>query len=388
MDKCTSHRYRIHFRQTTVHYCCKSRLHGNLVHHVPSAVLYPSSINDIVELIKASCYNHSTPFTIAARGRGHLRGQAMAGGGVVVEMAALSRNGGGIRVSWSPSLGYYADVGGQEMWADVLRVGLEHGLAPVSWTDYLYLTVGGTLSNAGISGQTFRHGPQISNVLELDVVTGRGQLITCSRNMNSELFFGALGGLGQLGIITRARIVLDKAPARARWARLIYSNFSEFTRDQEHLISTNALNYVEGFLITNKSTTNQWRSSFSSPSHQSDIASLWKKHQLLFSIELVKYYNNLTANTIDKEFHVILEELNFIPGLIFRRDVPLVDFLNRVGNSGDGREEVEAHVHPWLNLFIPKSRIHDFYDGVLENMVPRLRTTPGLFIFYPLNTKK
>ncbi|XP_011077993.1 cytokinin dehydrogenase 4-like [Sesamum indicum] len=361
--------------------------YGNLVHQVPSAVLYPSSINDIVELIKASCCNYSTPFTIAARGRGHsVRGQAMAGGGVVVEMAALSRNGGGIRVSWSRSLGYYADVGGEEMWADVLRVGLEHGLAPVSWTDYLYLTVGGTLSNAGISGQSFRHGPQISNVLELDVVTGKGELITCSRNMNSELFFGALGGLGQFGIITRARIVLDKAPARARWARLIYSNFSEFTRDQERLILTNASNYVEGFLITNERTTKQWRSSFSSPSHQSDVASLWKKHRLLYSIELVKYYDNLTASTIDKEFGVILEELNFIPGFIFRRDVPLVDFLNRAGNLDDGREELEAH--PWLNLFIPKSRIHDFYDGVLENMIPKLRKTPGLFIFYPLNTKK
>jgi cytokinin dehydrogenase len=32
--------------------------------------------------------------------------------------------------------------------------------------------VGGTLSNAGISGQAFHHGPQISNVYELDVVTG------------------------------------------------------------------------------------------------------------------------------------------------------------------------------------------------------------------------
>ena len=45
-------------------------------------------------------------------------------------------------------------------------------MASVSWTDYLYLAVGGTLSNAGISGQTFRHGHQISNVYEMDVLTG------------------------------------------------------------------------------------------------------------------------------------------------------------------------------------------------------------------------
>ena len=38
--------------------------------------------------------------------------------------------------------------------------------------------------------------------------------MTCSRTRNPELFFGVLGGLGQFGIITRARIVLDKAPTR------------------------------------------------------------------------------------------------------------------------------------------------------------------------------
>lgn len=74
----------------------------------------------------------------------------------------------------------YVDVWGGELWIDVLKSTLEYGLAPKSWTDYLYLSVGGTLSNAGISGQAFNHGPQISNVHEMDVVTGKGQVLTCS----------------------------------------------------------------------------------------------------------------------------------------------------------------------------------------------------------------
>ncbi|KAL0426889.1 UNVERIFIED_CONTAM: Cytokinin dehydrogenase 3 [Sesamum latifolium] len=270
--------------------------YGNLVHEPPSAVLYPSSVQEIVDLIKLS-NNCSTPFTVAARGRGHsVRGQAMAGGGVVVEMAALSRNGGGIRVSWSPSLGYYADVGGEEMWADVLRVGLEQGLAPVSWTDYLYLSVGGTLSNAGISGQSFLHGPQISNVLELDVITGKGDFLTCSKDMNSDLFFAVLGGLGQFGIITRARIVLQKAPTR--------------------------------------------------------------------------------------EVELLVKDLNFIPGFVFNKDVSFVDFLTRVGSGGEKEEEnsdrqLEMETHPWLNLFLPKSRIMDFNDAVFVNIIRRHNHTSG-----------
>ena len=108
---------------------------------------------------------------MAARGAGHsIHGQAQALDGIVVEMSSLPseiefyRRGEG-DVS-------YADVGGGIMWIELQEQSLKLGLAPMSWTDYLYLTIGGTLSNAGISGQTFKHGPQISNVLQLEVVTG------------------------------------------------------------------------------------------------------------------------------------------------------------------------------------------------------------------------
>jgi len=148
--------------------------YGNIIHEFPIAVFHPSSIQDIITLIKIS-YNSYVPFTIAARGQGHsTNGQAMTHDGIVVDMASFrkQRKGVAISVFEDPLIGYYVDVGGEQLWIDVLYATLEHGLAPVSWTDYLYLTVGGTLSNAGISGQTFRYGPQITNVHELDVITG------------------------------------------------------------------------------------------------------------------------------------------------------------------------------------------------------------------------
>lgn len=145
---------------------------GNLTRALPAAVLYPSSQNDIATLIHSS-YSSHLPFPIAAKGHGHsIHGQAMAYNGVVIEMGSLDgKDGARINVSSIPPL-FFADVGGEQLWIDVLHATLRHGLAPLSWTDYLYLTVGGTLSNAGISGQAFRHGPQISNVYEMDVVTG------------------------------------------------------------------------------------------------------------------------------------------------------------------------------------------------------------------------
>lgn len=44
--------------------------------------------------------------------------------------------------------------------------------------------------------------------------SGKGELVTCSKRNNSDLFDSVLGGLGQFGIITRARIALRSAPTK------------------------------------------------------------------------------------------------------------------------------------------------------------------------------
>lgn len=91
--------------------------------------------------------------------------------------------------------------------------------------------------------------------------------------------------------------------AQAKWVRMLYSDFSAFTRDQEHLISMSGPDYVEGSLLTDKSPPNNWRSSFYSPSHHSKIASLLKtSHGIVYSIEVVKYYDDHTAHTIDQVY--------------------------------------------------------------------------------------
>lgn len=144
---------------------------GRLSRGEPSEVVHPATAEDVARVVKAA---FESPFAVSARGHGHsINGQAMIKEkkGVVIEMGKSDsgEDGSSIRVS---EKGMYVDVWGGKLWIDVLSATLEYGLAPMSWTDYLYLSVGGTLSNAGISGQTFNHGPQITNVYELDVVTG------------------------------------------------------------------------------------------------------------------------------------------------------------------------------------------------------------------------
>lgn len=48
--------------------------------------------------------------------------------------------------------------------------------------------------------------------METPTLAGRGDVVTCSDEENTDLFNGVLGGLGQFGIITQARIALEPAP--------------------------------------------------------------------------------------------------------------------------------------------------------------------------------
>jgi cytokinin dehydrogenase len=150
---------------------------GNRCSSLPAAVLHPGSVSDIAATVRhVFLQGEHSPLTVAARGHGHsLMGQSQAAGGIIVRMESLLQAQGERRTQvhhHATTSRLVADAPGGELWINVLRETLEYGLAPKSWTDYLHLTVGGTLSNAGVSGQAFQHGPQVSNVHQLEIVTG------------------------------------------------------------------------------------------------------------------------------------------------------------------------------------------------------------------------
>jgi FAD/FMN-containing dehydrogenase len=65
-------------------------------------------------------------------------------------------------------------------------VTLAHRLTPPVFTDYLELSVGGTLSAGGIGGTSPRFGGQVDNVAELEVVTGAGERMVCSPHQRAD----------------------------------------------------------------------------------------------------------------------------------------------------------------------------------------------------------
>ncbi|XP_074577610.1 cytokinin dehydrogenase 6-like [Curcuma longa] len=364
---------------------------GSINHSAPpTAVFRPSSAEDIAALLRFA-YDSDSPFPVAAWGSGaSTRGQAFAPGGVVIDMAALRV--GGRRISVSVD-GMYVDAGGEQMWIDVLEETLRHGLSLRSCVDFLYLSVGGTLSNAGTGGTVFRHGPHVSRVLELDVITGKGEMITCSPELHSDLFYGVLGGLGQLGVITRARIGLCSAPTRVRWLRLFYTDFDSFTRDQEFLISLPhpaGFDYIEGQVLPNHQQVDD--PTFYTNEDTERINQLAAEFDRMYFLEAAVFFDS--TSEADQKVEGLLTQLNFNPGFAISKDVSHLEFLNRVhieithkqisSMTGDSNDTC---FHPWLHLLVPRSRIRDIYNGVFKGILQNVNPK-GLTIFYPMNKNR
>jgi monoamine oxidase len=196
---------------------------------------------DSAEIAGAVAYARSHGLPVAARGVGHSAGaQSQVEGGVAIDMTALRD------IRRIDAVNHRIEVDAGARWQEVMDALLPLGLTPAVVTDWLHLTLGGTVSAGGVGAQSFRRGIQADLVESMKVVTGTGEIVDCSREREAELFDAVRGGLGQFGIITRIEMQLVDAPAAVLLDHLVYDDLERFCADMESLTATDSA--VEGLL--------------------------------------------------------------------------------------------------------------------------------------------
>ena len=323
---------------------------GHIIHRTPVAVLRPGSVEDVVKLVR---FAREHNIRVAGRGKGHTAfGQSQAEAGVVIDMTTLNQ---------IHSIGQDAAVvDAGVVWRDLLLATIPAGLTPPVLTDYTRLTVAGTLSVGGVGGRSYVNGAQVDNVLELQVVTGEGELVTCSESSNRGLFEAALAGLGLCAVIVRATVRLIPVRERAQTERFFYPDATSLLADLRFLISAARFDHIQGLSVATPGG-------------------------FAFFIEATSFYTShaeLPANPTDG--------LNFIPGSQQTEDttyfehtdrvVKLIDSLNEAGFGG--------FPHPWLDLFVPGSKIDDFASQTIAALDASLFLPGSLILFYPFVKSK
>lgn len=73
-----------------------------------------------------------------------------------------------------------------------------------------FITVGGAIASDVHGKNHHVDGSFSHHVLEMDIMLASGETVTCSPNLNHDLFWATCGGMGLTGIITRAKFKLKK----------------------------------------------------------------------------------------------------------------------------------------------------------------------------------
>lgn len=102
-----------------------------------------------------------------------------------------------------------ADVMGMTTYEHLVDATLPFGLMPLVVPQLKTITLGGAVTGLGIESTSFRDGLPHESVLEMDILTGAGEILTVRPdNEYSDLFFGFPNSYGTLGYALRLQIEL------------------------------------------------------------------------------------------------------------------------------------------------------------------------------------
>jgi cytokinin dehydrogenase len=339
------------FDDATLHWAAED--FGHIMCHRPVAVLRPASTADIASMLS---YARSKNLPVAARGQGHgTVGHAQAPGGVVIDMSSLSA------IHAIEAGVIVVDAGAR--WSQVLAATLPVGLTPPVLTDYLELSVGGTLSVGGLGGMSHRHGAQTDCVNALEVVTPDGDIRTCSRTENSALFDAARVGKGRNGIITKATLALIPAPEKVRRYKFTCPTSDALISNQLRLLAEGRFDYLEG-QVRPEENGGGWR----------------------YILEPAVYY----TPPHQPEDRALLADLDWIRGEEEIEDLTYVGFLGRMAPGEEYLRSIGAwfHPHPWCNLLLPPECIRAVFAETMRDLTHADIGEGGLVLVYPIPTAR
>ena len=109
-----------------------------------------------------------------------------------------------------------AEVLGMTTYEHLVDATLPHGLMPMCVPQLRTITLGGAVTGLGIESASFRNGTPHESVLEMDVLTGAGEILTvtgAADDPHRDLFYGFPNSYGSLGYALRLRIELEPTKA-------------------------------------------------------------------------------------------------------------------------------------------------------------------------------
>ncbi len=147
-----------------------------------------------------------------------------------------------------------ADVAGMCTYEDLVAATLPYGLSPSVVPQLKTITLGGAVTGLGIESASFRNGLPHEAVLEMDILTGAGELLTASPKQHPDLFRAFPNSYGTLGYSTRLRIELEPIKPFVALRHVRFQALSEMVAAMDRIVDTGGfdgmpVDYLDGVVF-------------------------------------------------------------------------------------------------------------------------------------------
>ena len=148
-----------------------------------------------------------------------------------------------------------ADVAGMCTYEDLVAATLPYGLSPLVVPQLKTITLGGAVTGLGIESASFRSGLPHESVLEMDILTGTGEVITASADQHQDLFRGFPNSYGTLGYSVRLKIQLEAVKPFVALRHLRFGSISDLVTAMDRIIETGGydgtpVDYLDGVVFS------------------------------------------------------------------------------------------------------------------------------------------
>jgi len=126
-----------------------------------------------------------------------------------------------------------AEVLGMTTYEHLVEATLPYGLMPLCVPQLRTITLGGAVTGLGIESASFRNGTPHESVIEMDVLTGSGEILTISGDAGDphrDLFFAFPNSYGSLGYALRLKIELEPTKPFVHLRHVHYATAQELAQ--------------------------------------------------------------------------------------------------------------------------------------------------------------
>jgi FAD/FMN-containing dehydrogenase len=132
---------------------------------------------------------------------------------------------------------------------DLVAKTMEHGLVPMVVPELKTITIGGAVSGCSLESSSFRHGGFHDTCLEYEVITARGEVLTCRPDGDRGLLFQMMHGtFGTLGILSKLtfRLMPAKPFVRVRYEK--HPTFEAYLAAIDRRFHAADVDYMDGIV--------------------------------------------------------------------------------------------------------------------------------------------